>query len=499
MRIAVLHNALGDRPSQDEQDNLVQLEAVSSALAQLGHEPVALSCSLDLGGVAQKLTEAAPELVFNLVESIDGAGRLIHLAPALLERLGLPLTGAGLDAIFLTSNKLQAKSIMARRGVPVPAWVTADDLRAGFPYPSGRLIVKSVWEHASIGLDSASLIEPRNADELLQELEDRRVELGGSCFAEVYIDGREFNMSVLQGPRSFEVLPPAEMRFEGFPPDMPRMVGYRAKWDEGSFEYAHTARTFEVAHADEALLGALKALSLRCCSIFGLKGFARVDFRVDQAGQPFVLEVNANPCVSPDAGFPAAAAQAGLSYLEMIEAIVEAAIGPHPVALAAPTPAGDGYREHLLPWDRSNIEALVRATGFFSEAEVEVSLELIDAALDQGIVSGYRFLLDGAPQEVRGFTCYGPVPATVESWDIYWIAVAPAVQRQHLGQSLLVATERRIADLGGRRISVETSGREIYRPTRSFYEANDYVRVAQLRDFYAPGDDKVIYLKELPR
>ena len=151
----------------------------------------------------------------------------------------------------------------------------------------------------------------------------RRAErLGGEVFAEAYIAGREFNLSVLAGPDGPEVLPPAEIHFVDYPDDRPRIVGYRAKWDSDSFEYHHTPRSFDFPPPDAPLLAELCRLARACWDLFGLRGYARVDFRVDETGQPWVLEINANPCLSPDAGFGAAAERAGLSFPAVIARIL---------------------------------------------------------------------------------------------------------------------------------------------------------------------------------
>ena len=107
-----------------------------------------------------------------------------------------------------------------------------------------------------------------------------------------------------------------------YPQGKPRFVGYNAKWDESSFEYTRTPRCFDFPPEDASLLAELQRLSLRCWDVFGLRGYARVDFRVDADGRPWVLEVNTNPCLSPDAGFMAAAARAGLSCSDAVRRIV---------------------------------------------------------------------------------------------------------------------------------------------------------------------------------
>ena len=328
MRIAVVHNAVTAESTPDEQDVLVQVEAVTDALRELGHKPVCLTCGLNLSRVRSELRALGPQVVFNLVESLDGTGRLIHLFPFLLDAMAIPYTGACAEAMLLTSNKLMAKTMLDGAGLPTAAWVAARN--AGGPglfrrprENPPRWIIKSVWEHASIGLDAEGIVEA-SADHLIDTLlAERAPRLGGSCFAEAYIDGREFNLSLLDGPDGPQVLPPAEIVFEGFDADKARIVDYKAKWDEGAYEYHHTPRRFDFEPADEDLLDQLKTLALECWELFGLRGYARVDFRVDAKGRPWILEINTNPCLSPDAGFIAAVHQAGLSQVEAVGRIVQ--------------------------------------------------------------------------------------------------------------------------------------------------------------------------------
>ncbi|HLB79479.1 MAG TPA: hypothetical protein VJJ77_03170 [Dongiaceae bacterium] len=319
-RVAVLYGAVAADATPDEQDVLVQVETVQRALAGLGYAPVAVPLTLDLEAARARLLHLRAAFVFNLVESVDGLGRLIHLAPALLDSLGLPYTGAGVEAAFLTSNKPVAKKLLAGAGIATPAWAECggDSLvRPDFP---GPYIVKSVWEHASIGLDGGSIAaDPARLGGVLRA---RRRRFGGDWFAERFIEGREFNLSLLAAPHGVELLPPAEMCFVDYPPGKPRIVDYAAKWHVGSFEHSNTVRRFDFAETDRLLLDSLAATARACWRLFGLRGYARVDCRVDADGVPFVLEVNVNPCLSPDAGFAAAAARAGLDLPGVVRRIV---------------------------------------------------------------------------------------------------------------------------------------------------------------------------------
>jgi len=321
MKIAVLHGEVAEDANRDEKDVLVQVDFVSQGLAALGHEPVAVPVSLNLEEAARALAALRPVIAFNLVESLSGKGGLIHIVPALLDALKIPYTGAGTEAMMLTSNKILAKKWLGAAGLPTPSWFTASEMHENLQV-AGPWLVKSVWEHASIGLDEDSVIVDADREKMLVEMEKRRSSLGGECLVEVFIDGREFNLSLLTGGKGPEVLPPAEIRFDAYPRGKVRVVGYRSKWEEGSFEFNHTPRSFEFPETDAPLLARLKELALKCWRLFDLRGYARVDFRVNREGRPWILEVNANPCLSPDAGFHATTLQAGLNFTEVLRRII---------------------------------------------------------------------------------------------------------------------------------------------------------------------------------
>jgi ribosomal protein S18 acetylase RimI-like enzyme len=143
--------------------------------------------------------------------------------------------------------------------------------------------------------------------------------------------------------------------------------------------------------------------------------------------------------------------------------------------------------------DRAPLERILRATGAFSDAEVAGALELIDLGLKPQD-SGYRFLVAESSGRTVGYSCFGEAPCTVGTYDLYWIAVDPALQGKGVGAALLRATEEAVRSAGGRMILVETASKPSYAATRAFYERNGYREVARVPDFYAPGDDKVVYV-----
>lgn len=332
MRVAVVHNAILTPPTPDEADTLVQRDAVLAALARLGHEAFSLSCDLDLRSLRESLAQSSPDVVFNLAEALDGRGRLIYLPAAVYESLGVPYTGASLEALFLTSHKVLAKERLRSRGLPTPDWIAADGQTGttdGDDSWRGRFLVKSLWEDASIGLDDDSVVDVDRPEELRSILARKAQEPAAPWFAERYIEGRELNIALLAGPAGPEALAPAEILFEDYPEGKPRIVGYKAKWDEKAFEYAHTPRRLEFPGSDGPLLETLAGMSTACWHLFGLRGYGRVDFRVDREGRPWILEVNANPCLEPESGgFTAAVRKTGLSYEDAIDRIVRDAADP---------------------------------------------------------------------------------------------------------------------------------------------------------------------------
>lgn len=300
---------------------------VAHALAELGEDVDTLVFdSADLYGTVEALAAKRPDAVFNLVEEAGGDLALSVLPTQILETLNRPFTGCGSAAIGLTTHKLAAKSLLAAVGLPTPAWISAE----GGPGETGAgpFLIKPVCGDGSQGLAEDRIELADTAAEARAAL--ARAERGvlGGWFAERYVAGRELSQSLLEREGRPQVLPAAEFCFVDYPADKPRIVGYRGKWEPDSFEYRHLVRRFDLPAEDAALVRRLGELSLECWRLFGLRGYARIDFRIDADGRPWILEVNSNPSMCLGASFPAAAEHAGLSFYDLVGALVAAARTP---------------------------------------------------------------------------------------------------------------------------------------------------------------------------
>ena len=155
------------------------------------------------------------------------------------------------------------------------------------------------------------------------------------------------------------------------------------------------------------------------------------------------------------------------------------------------------YRQEVLVADQAAVRAIIRASGFFSDEEIAIAAELVEARLLQGEKSGYFFLFAEQAGEVAGYSCFGPIPGSLHSYDLYWIAVDNRLRHGGIGKDLMSRTEAMIRKRGGKRIYIETSARPQYEKTVAFYLACGYRQEAFLEDFYAPGDSKIIFMKAL--
>jgi D-alanine-D-alanine ligase len=319
MEITVLTNL----ESRDATSYDVVVEQVAAALRENGHEVSVLGVYDDVVEMTQGLRECRPELVFNLLESFGEDTSADVAVAGLLELLRVHYTGSGPGELFLRQDKGLAKKVLAFEDILYPHFAifskdsdfeTAGKLRM-------PLFVKPLTADASIGIDGHSLV--RDAIALMKRVVAIHEEVNDSALVEEYIEGRELYVGVL-GNREPMALPPIEMDFSGLPEGMPRILGSKAKWSPGSVEYKGTRAI--LPELPDELRARLQKAAVDAYRALRVRDYGRVDLRLTETGDIYVIEVNANCYLEKGSELATAAAAAGLEYPQLIQKIVDLAV-----------------------------------------------------------------------------------------------------------------------------------------------------------------------------
>jgi D-alanine-D-alanine ligase len=304
-----------------------EADAIEHACRANGWTPVAIEATTEPDRTLANLREARVDVVFQLVESIGGDARFEAAAEWLLEWARIPYTGTGPIATTIALQKPLARAVLIAHGVPVPRGFVVE--QAGFALPdaflaqaSARWIVKPSREDASHGIAIESVV--RGERELRARAEYVLDRYRQPALVEEFVDGREFNASILGEGAGAHVLPLAEIDYSGFPKGAPALVTFNAKWDPASPEYQGSMPVAATNVAPE-LEVAIQDAAVRAYNAIGLRGYGRIDVRVHPERGPLVLDVNPNPDISPDAGLARAAERGGLSYAQLIARIIDGA------------------------------------------------------------------------------------------------------------------------------------------------------------------------------
>ncbi len=320
-RVAVLYTSVFEAMREmkeeirEDMDLAINARSVTEALRTAGHEAWPHVFGKDPGELVAGLRSSGADAVFNLSECPNLSPQKELHACALLELARLPYTGNGPLALGICNSKALAKQMMLANGIPTPRFrlYTSDPaMEPGLSYP---LIVKPANEDGSAGITEDSVVT--GLEGLRRQVKSLREGFRQDSIVEEFVDGREFNVGLLGNGTADDphrVLPPAELVYRN---PRWRLCTYDSKWNSKHPSYAEIAPVCP-AGTDPETASRLSEITLACARIFGLAGYARVDFRMNAAGELFVLEVNPNPDISPDAGMPRAARAAGLSYSELV-------------------------------------------------------------------------------------------------------------------------------------------------------------------------------------
>ncbi len=328
--VVVLHNAPSSlsgwsdcRWPESSHGVMYEVERIVDDLRRLGIpcREIGISQLADLHSVLAGRPES---VVFNLVDDLMVGGPLDYTrVPAVVQSRGLACTGADAACMSLCADKWQTKMALQQHGVPTPKAVVVP---LGQDTPAlvgatGALIVKPLRAHASEGIDASSVVAGPGA-ELMRAVKRVHRQFAGPALIEQFIDGRELGVSMLQRGHHIQVLPVAEIDFSGLPPEMPHIVCYAAKWLPETPQALGTQRRIP-ADLSARSANQVRRLALEAWKATGCAGYARVDFRLDPAGRPFVLEVNPNPDMGPDSSFAAALEMAGITHEDFAQQLVD--------------------------------------------------------------------------------------------------------------------------------------------------------------------------------
>ena len=325
-RIAIVYN----RPRPSRYDIAHELKAVLGvlpcvtavhrALIELGHSVTIISLSPPVEQVRSTIYSLDVGLVFNLFEGFPGEPETEALVPEICSELGLPYTGCPASALRTALDKVELKKMLIKAGIPTPDFQLLSPQKMNIFRLKYPCIVKPVGEDASHGITAESVVNDFSSlEKRVKAISDS---YGEQALVEEYIDGREFNVTILGNTR-FTILPVSEIVYS-LPPEMPRILTFDAKWEPDSVYYKGTEAVCpaQISHQEQV---AIHKTALAAFRIIGSSGYARVDMRMDNKGTLNVIEINPNPDISPDAGIVRQAAAAGMKYTQFIDKIMKLA------------------------------------------------------------------------------------------------------------------------------------------------------------------------------
>jgi len=444
MKVAILYNIPGEgsRSETEMEAELEVLETVEGAKLSLeakGIEAVPLSCSLEALFSLRNF-----DLVVNLAEGFGDDLRAEPNVAGFLELLGVPYTGSPPGALGVARDKGISKLVLEREGIPTPRFqlfrTGNEPFTLAFP-----VIIKPVLEDASIGI---------TADSITRDEADLRVKVARiletydqPALVEEYIEGREVNAALIIGPRGAEVLPISEIVFS-LPEGIPKILGFEAKWLEDSLFFQNTVPICP-APLEPGLKRRIESLAVQACSALGVENYARVDFRIrDEDGEPFVIEVNPNPCINPTgSGFARAAAATGMDYPKLVERLARSALdrfGKGHLWMEAAGNDGqeEGFSAGEISFRRVRAKDVPLLFGWFEDEELtkymEPSSSLTEELLEVSILCSkdedFVIYWGGAP---IGFaSLYERTPCTGE---ISYLIGDPEYRGKGLGRKIVEA------------------------------------------------------------
>ncbi len=325
--ILILHNTFGpadDPLYQSRAAVMEQVDMVAQSCKKLGikHDVLAIENITHLMSI---LADRKEKIIFNLVEEFVGDIKQACFVPLICQSFSKSCTGSKTAVLITAQDKSQTKTLLTEKNLPCPAGVVFTLTNKFNPnlFKKGKYIIKPALSDASEGITTDSVVEmPADRDKAKKIVQQIQRQFKQPVIMEQYICARELNVSVLERAGKIDVLPIAEIDFSAFPKDLPKIVDYNAKWQKDSFAYNNTPRKIP-ADLNAKLSKEIEKLAAAAWHTLGCQDYVRVDFRLDEDDKPYIIEINPNPDISPDAGFAAALEAAGIPYELFVFAVIE--------------------------------------------------------------------------------------------------------------------------------------------------------------------------------
>lgn len=346
LRVALIYNAFTETLPDEKADTgslhylRQMIRGIARGLRARRHQVTVMPLAGDLSVLQRRLDRLRPDVVFNQYDDVVHGALFEMRVAAFIRMLGYPMTGSPALALGLSRDKYMSLSLLKGAGLPTPPSTAlierlrdVDEHKWTFP-----LIVHAAQEHAGIGLDRNSVVETKTA------LRDKAREVLRTykqpALVQRFLKGREFNVGLVGG-RSLRAMPLAEVDYSRLPRSIPPILSYAAKWVETSVEYKRTT-VICPARVDADMAGLINRTAIKAFRAVGGWGYGRVDIRLDENGEPIILEVNCNPCLDSGMGLARSAERAGLAYPDLLQAIVKAAFEGPPYDMQLPIFKGPG-------------------------------------------------------------------------------------------------------------------------------------------------------------
>ena len=504
--------------SDSEHDILFTADAVARILQQAGLAVERLGLRDDPAALLKGLKASNPDAVFNLYEGLAQWGNTEAYFAGLLELLRVPFTGSPTQPLLLCRSKPLTKQLLAGAGLPTAPFFVVED----GPVPRCRIkwpvIVKPGREDASVGIDQASVVTGQ------KQLEDRveyiRATYGPSVLVERFVRGREFNVGLLERDGEVTTLPYSEILFvpPADRPDLWPIVSFDAKWRPGTLEFTATPAK-NPADVTPELYDRIATLSKKAFELVGCRDYARVDFRLDEDGEPFILEVNPNPCISPLAGLAAGLESAKIPYADFVLGLVRQAlrrgsspqlaeaVGPATEATvvvedAAPavadSPASAAWRvRSARPSDLPGVLDLLDGVPTVNSEPTASLVARLRLVLDRKDPAARRCLLMTRRGSVVGLALSALLDDGQGAAALEVVYVRPGYRLQGIGRRLVRAAEESAAANGGRVLLAHASSGPTEAAPRQFLQSVGFRSVGELAEYYRDGYARLSFARPL--